>query len=99
MGSGRVFVAAVLAGGLVFGAAAGAFAQQVKRIPSGHAYSPTEKRLPRLNSRRDKINARADIRQTEIYRSQRDAAETFSQMGLYGGNRFAPAGAQRRPRY
>jgi hypothetical protein len=38
-------------------------------IPQGQAYGPGDDTLPPLNSRKDYINGRTDIYQTEIYRS------------------------------
>ncbi len=37
-------------------------------VPSGHAYGPNFERLPPLNSRQDKINAKADVYEAEIRR-------------------------------
>ena len=49
-------------------------------IPRGHAYGPVEDYLPPLNSKRDRINAQADIREAEIQRSNRETRILFEQM-------------------
>ena len=58
---------ALLAGVLVAGATTVSQAEQ-NYVPSGHAYGPGFEKLPPLNSRRDKINAQADIYEAEIRR-------------------------------
>lgn len=76
-----------------------AMAQEPKRIPSGHSYSPKHQRLPRLNSRQDRINGQADIYQSEIYRSQRDTAVSFSNSRIFGNNGLLTPGSSNRPHY
>ncbi len=76
-----------------------AFAEPGRRVPAGHSYSPTSQRLPALNSPQDKINSRADIYETEIYRANRDAAITFSNMRIFGRDRLLRGGSSNRPRY
>ena len=49
-------------------------------IPRGHAYGPLEDYLPPLNSKRDRINAQADIREAEIQRSNRETRIMFEEM-------------------
>ena len=88
-----VLVASFLAGSVV------ALAEPGKRIPGGHSYSPTQQRLPALNSRQDRINARADIYESEIYRTNRDAAITFSNMRIFGRDSLLRGGSSNRPRY
>ncbi|MGF7161470.1 hypothetical protein FHS85_003105 [Rhodoligotrophos appendicifer] len=39
-------------------------------IPQGHVYGPNSEQLPALNSTQDQIDAMADIRETEIWKSQ-----------------------------
>jgi hypothetical protein len=87
--------------GMVGGFAGAAVAQSANnaRVPTGHLYTPGNSRLPALNSRRDKINSRADIYETEIYRSNRDAAITFGNMGVFGNGNFLSPGSRNRPRY
>ena len=90
---GGVLVAAFLA------STGAAHAQSNNRIPGGHSYSPTEQRLPQLNSRRDKINSRADIYQAEIDRTNRETAITFGNMRIFGRDRLLRGGASNRPRF
>ncbi|MGI9413990.1 MAG: hypothetical protein ACR2PM_09990 [Hyphomicrobiales bacterium] len=49
-------------------------------IPRGHAYGPGQDYLPPLNSKRDRINAQADIREAEIQRVNRETRIMFEQM-------------------
>lgn len=49
-------------------------AETVGRVPLGHGYAPGDSHLPRLNSRRDRLNGKADIYEAEIYRVERDRA-------------------------
>ena len=73
----------VLAIGIAAAIGAGSFSAVFAgetRVPTGHAYSPDQQRLPLLNSRRSKIEAQADIYETEIYRSQRETALGFSEL-------------------
>lgn len=88
-----LLVASFLAGTSV------AFADNNFRIPGGHSYSPSQQRLPKLNSQQDKINSRADIYEAEIYRSKRDAAITFGNMRIFGRDRLLRGGSSNRPRY
>jgi len=88
-----IIVASFLAGTSV------AFAENNVRVPSGHSYSPNQQRLPLLNSRRDRINSRADIYEAEIYRANRDAAITFGNMRIFGRDRLLRGGSSNRPRY
>ena len=83
----------------VMAGASAAMAEPGRRVPAGHSYSPTEQRLPPLNSRRDRINSRADIYEAEIYRANRDAAITFSNMRIFGRDRLLRGGSSNRPRY
>ena len=43
-------------------------------IPKGHSYDSSNKNIPTLNSYRDQTNNRADVYETEIYKSRRDKA-------------------------
>jgi len=88
----------VLAASFLVGTAA-AFAEPGRRVPAGHSYSPAEQRLPPLNSRRDKVNSRADIYEAEIYRTNRETALTFSNMRIFGRDRLLRGGSSNRPRY
>ncbi len=76
-----------------------AFADSANRIPSGHSYSPSQQRLPALNSRRDRINSRADIYESEIARTNRETAITFSNMRIFGRDSLLRGGSSNRPRY
>lgn len=92
----------VIAGVLIatfFAGSTIAFAGGDTRIPAGHSYSPSKQRLPQLNSRQDRINSRADIYESEIYRSKRDAAIRYSNMGIFGRDRLMQGGSTNRPRY
>lgn len=60
-------VTAMLAGAAIIGTGAASQAEQ-NYVPSGHAYGPGFQKLPPLNSRRDKINAQADVYEAEIRR-------------------------------
>ncbi len=90
---GGVLLASVFAGASI------ALADPVPRVPAGHAYSPNEPRLPPLNSRRDRINSRADVYESEIYRTNRETAITFSNMRIFGRDRLLRGGSSNRPRY
>lgn len=70
---------AIVTGAMVAGVDAPAMAAE-NFIPRGHAYGPGQERLPPLNSRRDRINAQADIREAEIQRSNREVRILFEQM-------------------
>ena len=74
-------------------------AENTFRVPAGHSYSPAQQKLPRLNSRRDRINSRADIYEAEIYRANRDAAIAFTNMRIFGRDRLLRGGSSNRPRY
>jgi hypothetical protein len=50
------------------GAAGSASNAEQNYVPSGHAYGPNFERLPPLNSRQDKIHAKADVYEAEIRR-------------------------------
>ncbi len=82
-----------------FAGTAIAFADPTPRLPAGHSYSPSEPRLPPLNSQRDKINSRADVYESEIYRANRETAITFSNMRIFGRDRLLRGGSSNRPRY
>ncbi len=43
-------------------------------IPEGHSYDTSNKNIPTLNSYQDQTNNRADVYETEIYKSRRDKA-------------------------
>ena len=61
-------------------------------IPQGHTYAPNDERLPLLNSRRDRVNARAAEIETEIYRRQLRQRKQLERMEAFEdhqfGNRF-----------
>ena len=88
---GGILITALLAGSSVV------FADNANRLPAGHSYSPSEQRLPALNSRRDRINSRADIYESEIRRANRDAAVTFGDMRIFGHDQFLSGGSSNRP--
>ncbi len=54
--------------GLVMSAGIGLAAENF--IPSGHLYAPYAGPLPPLNSPQDRINAQADVYQSQIWHSQ-----------------------------
>jgi len=53
-----------------------AMSQEKTFLPSGHTYAPNDERLPYPNSRRDRLQADADIYETEIYRRQLEQSKT-----------------------
>ena len=67
-----------------------------KFIPQGHTYSPTEDRLPLLNSHRDRVNSKADLYEAEIYRIERERAIIEGELTRHiqhdfgGGSEFEP---------
>ncbi len=70
---------AMLGMALILGAAGLAQAQAIdsigdRFIPKGHSYDSSNTDLPRLNSRADRTNSRADVFETEIYKAGRDRA-------------------------
>lgn len=73
--------------------------QNKNKVPAGHSYSPNQEKLPSTNSRKYRLNSQTDIYETEIYRTNRETAITFGNMGLYGGNNFNSGGPRNRPRY
>ena len=68
--TGRWLAAAVLLAAVTGTAGA----QESKYIPRGHMYAPDSPELPLLNSYRDNINNRADVRESELYRLHRERA-------------------------
>lgn len=56
-------------------------------IPAGTGYSTGVDSLPELNSQRSKVNAQADVYETEIYNFQRDSAEQDSRMRQFFSDR------------
>ena len=52
-------------------------------VPGGHAYGPNFERLPRLNSKRDKINAQADVYEAEIRRKRLELRIQMERMRLH----------------
>ena len=73
------FLAIVLAAGAAFAATSQVSAAE-KFIPKGHSYAPGHERIPALNSYADRINNRADVYESEIYRKQRQRAVQRTQM-------------------
>lgn len=61
-------------------------------VPQGHTYAPNDERIPLLNSRRDRVNARAAEIETEIYRRQLRQRKQLERMEAFEdhqfGNRF-----------
>ena len=61
-------------------------------VPQGHSYAPDDERIPLLNSRRDRVNARAAEIETEIYRRQLKQRRQQERMNAFEdhqfGNRF-----------
>jgi len=94
----RRILSAFVVGSLLAGTGV-ALAQSNVRVPSGHSYSPKQQALPQLNSRQDRINSRADIYESEIYRSNRETAITFGNMRIFGRDNLLRGGSSNRPRY
>jgi hypothetical protein len=82
------------------GLAAGAsFALAVENfVPYGHTYGPGSGPLPYLNSPQDKINAQADIYQTEIWKKQMERKLFDSNMQRFINHDLSP-GSHDRPTY
>ena len=78
-------------------AGAGSAGAEGNKVPTGHAYSPDQQRLPLLNSNRSRLEAQADIYESEIYRSQREAALGFSELRRAWSRDMRPPTFQ--PRY
>lgn len=73
----RVLALALLgAFGLIVANMPSALAQDKTFLPSGHTYAPNDERLPYPNSRRDRLQAEADVYETEIYRRQLEQSKT-----------------------
>ena len=90
---GSVLVASVLTGSTI------ALADENVRIPSGHSYSPSQQRMPLINSRRYQFESQVDIYETEIYRSKRDAAIAYGNMRIFGNDGPLRGGSRNRPHY
>lgn len=73
---------AALAVVLAIGSGSGLRAEQ-NYVPGGHAYGPNYERLPRLNSKRDKLNAQADIYEAEIRRKRLELRIQMERMRLH----------------
>jgi len=94
------FAGAVTVGMMVAGAGTTALADDnytPTYIPKGHAYGPLQDALPPLNSRRDRINAQADIREAEIQRSNRETRIMFEQFRLQDNLDFSKPGRSYSP--
>lgn len=59
-----------------------------KFIPLGHSYSPDQETLPPLNSDLDRLNAKVDIFESDIYTRERASKVFQSNLNqfLNGGN-------------
>ncbi len=57
-------------------------------VPQGHSYSPGNERLPALNSRRDRIQARTDEIEAEIYRRQLEQRRFIEQLNSFEDHVF-----------
>lgn len=57
-------------------------------VPKGHSYSPGNERLPLLNSRRDRIQARTDEIESEIYRRQLEQRRFIEQLNSFEDHVF-----------
>ncbi len=81
----RKFVSAVsllgLAGGL-FVLAAGAAMTAETFVPKGHTYGPDAEVIPPSQSREYEIQSQADVRETEIWRSQLEQRRWLEEMRL-----------------
>ncbi len=57
-------------------------------IPKGNTYSPNNERLPLLNSRKDRINARTDEIESENYRKQLEQRRFIEQFNSFEDHVF-----------
>ncbi|MEM7429052.1 MAG: hypothetical protein AAF441_23435 [Pseudomonadota bacterium] len=57
-------------------------------VPQGHTYSPGTERLPALNSRRDRVQARTDEIEAEIYRRQLEQRRFIEQLNSFEDHVF-----------
>ena len=57
-------------------------------VPKGHTYSPNNEKLPRLNSERDRIQARTDELEARIYRQQLEQRRFIEQMNSFEDHVF-----------
>ncbi len=57
-------------------------------VPKGHSYSPGNERLPALNSGRDRIQARTDEIEAEIYRRQLEKRRFIEQLNSFEDHVF-----------
>lgn len=65
-------------------------------VPSGHAYGPGRTSLPHPESRQGQIESQADVRQMEIYESQRRQREFHELFESFQGTDLnAPGGGFR----
>jgi hypothetical protein len=58
-------------------------AQDKTFVPSGHTYAPNRERLPYPNSRLGRLQAEADIYETEIYRRQLEESKTMERFNRF----------------
>lgn len=66
-----------------------AFAQQGKTFaPSGHTYAPNDQRIPHPNSRRSRLQADADVYETEIYRRQLEQSKFQERFQRFNDHSF-----------
>ena len=74
--------AAIIGAALITGSSSLVYSQSTQPIdmfgkrfiPEGHSYDSSNKELPSLNSYADQTNSRADVFETEIYKTRRDRA-------------------------
>lgn len=66
-----------------------ATAQQAKTFaPSGHSYAPNDQRVPHPNSRRSRLQADADVYETEIYRRQLEQSKFQERFKRFNDHSF-----------
>ncbi|GEM_PF-2451870 len=59
-------------------------------IPKGFTYAPGDDRLPPLNSPQDRVDAGADVRETEIWRDKQDKRIFLQQLDNFQNHDFNP---------
>ena len=80
---GRISLAGVILAAVFAGVSGTASLAEQNFIPSGHAWGPGFEQLPPLNSRQDRIDAQADVYETEIRRSQLELRIQMERLRLH----------------
>ncbi len=57
-------------------------------VPQGHTYSPDSERLPSLNSRKDRLQARTDEIEAKIYHEQLRKRRFIEQLNSFEDHEF-----------